>query len=169
LLFPSKTGGFRYGSVLDKPFQGVCNERGFSKRFTPRGMRRTFQDIARAANISDVVTRSISGHLTERMHHHYSTVAGIEQQASLSKIASGRVPRPCGRVDARRDVKWTRMWTRRGGQNSRTVLKRSELACFSVCSRAGEGIRTLDVHLGKTDVSGFRPLLGVTIINNLPD
>src|SRR5262245_32825278 len=29
---------------------------------TPRAMRRTFQDLARAAEVQDIVTRSISGH-----------------------------------------------------------------------------------------------------------
>jgi len=33
---------------------------------------------ARAAQIDDLVTRSISGHLTEPTQHHYSTVNGAE-------------------------------------------------------------------------------------------
>jgi hypothetical protein len=32
------------------------------------------------------VTRSISGHQTERMQHHYSTVNGGEQRAALTKV-----------------------------------------------------------------------------------
>jgi len=38
-------------------------------------MRRTFNDLARAAKIEAVITKSISGHLTERMREHYSTVS----------------------------------------------------------------------------------------------
>jgi hypothetical protein len=32
------------------------------------------------------VTRSISGHLTEQMQHHYSTVNGAEQREALAKV-----------------------------------------------------------------------------------
>jgi hypothetical protein len=33
-----------------------------------------------------VVTRSISGHLTEGMQRHYSTVSGDEQRRALAKV-----------------------------------------------------------------------------------
>jgi len=33
-----------------------------------------------------VVTRSISGHLTEGMQRHYSTVSGDEQRQALAKV-----------------------------------------------------------------------------------
>jgi hypothetical protein len=46
-------------------------------------MRRTFNDLARAANVEALVTKSISGHKTDRMVEHYSTVSGAEQRASL--------------------------------------------------------------------------------------
>ena len=49
-------------------------------------MRRTFQDLARAAEIRDVVTRSISGHATEEMQRRYSTVSPVEQQKSLARV-----------------------------------------------------------------------------------
>jgi hypothetical protein len=49
-------------------------------------MRRTFQDLARAAEIRDVVTRSISGHATEEMQRRYSTVSPDEQQKSLARV-----------------------------------------------------------------------------------
>jgi hypothetical protein len=40
---------------------------------------RTFQDLCRAVEVGDVVTRSISGHATEAMQRHYST-ASLEEQ-----------------------------------------------------------------------------------------
>lgn len=49
-------------------------------------MRRTFNDLARHAKIEAIVTRSISGHLTERMQDHYSTVASEEQRTGISKV-----------------------------------------------------------------------------------
>ena len=88
LLFPSMTGGFRAPSVLDKPFKAVAKVIGLRKRITPKGMRRTFQDLARAAEVRDVVTRSISGHATEQMHHHYSTPWETEQRDGLARVVS---------------------------------------------------------------------------------
>ncbi len=73
LLFPALTGGFRAPSVLNKPFAEVAEAIGITKRFTQRGLRRTFNDLARAAHVEGVVTKSISGHLTERMRERYST------------------------------------------------------------------------------------------------
>jgi integrase len=86
LLFPSLEGGFRAGTVLTKPFEAVSEQMELGYALTPRGMRRTFNDLARAAQIEDIVTRSISGHATERMQHHYSTVRGDEQRRSIAKV-----------------------------------------------------------------------------------
>ena len=86
LLFPSITGGFRSPSVLTQPLDDVAEAIGLGKRFTQRGMRRTFNDLARAARVEAFVTRSISGHLTERMHELYSTVNADEQRAGIAKV-----------------------------------------------------------------------------------
>ena len=86
LLFPSVNGGYRSPSVLNKPFSEVVEEMGLGKRFTQRGLRRTFNDLARTARVDALVTRSISGHLTERMQHHYSTVNSDEQRQGIAKV-----------------------------------------------------------------------------------
>ena len=86
LLFPSVLGGFRAPTVLNKPFAQVADAIGLGFTFTQSGMRRTFNDLARAAEVKDLVTRSISGHLTERMQEHYSTVSGNEQRQSIGKV-----------------------------------------------------------------------------------
>lgn len=86
LLFPATTGGFRAPTVLNKPFAEVAEAIQLGYPFTQRGMRRTFQDLARAAQVADLVTRSISGHSTERMQHHYSTVRGDEQREGLARV-----------------------------------------------------------------------------------
>jgi hypothetical protein len=88
LLFPSITGGYRSRTCLAKPFGAVCRELGLGYPVTPRGMRRTYQDLSRAAGVSDLVTRSISGHATEAMQHHYSTVADAEQRSALARVAA---------------------------------------------------------------------------------
>jgi integrase len=88
LLFPSRTGGFLARSCLDKPFADVCGVLGLAKRVTPKAMRRTFQDLARAAEVADVVTRAVSGHATEAMQQHYSSVGAEEMRAELGKVVS---------------------------------------------------------------------------------
>jgi integrase len=45
----------------------VADRIGSKKKFTPKGLRRTFNDAARVADLEGVVTMSISGHRTERM------------------------------------------------------------------------------------------------------
>jgi hypothetical protein len=106
LLFPSTTGGFRAPNVLNKPFADVIDEIELGYTFTQRGMRRTFNDLARHAKIESIVTRSISGHLTERMQDHYSTVNAAEQREGIAKVidlfaakaggAPGGAPAPAG-------------------------------------------------------------------------
>jgi len=86
LLFPAVNGKYRSPSVLNKPFAEVVRELRLGKQVTQRALRRTFNDLARAAQVSDLVTRSISGHLTERMQQHYSTVNAAEQRDALAKV-----------------------------------------------------------------------------------
>lgn len=85
-VFPSTTGGIRSRSALDKPFQSIAKKLGVAHKVTPRAMRRSFQDLARAAQVEGLVTRSISGHKTEKMQQHYSTVANTEQHEGLSRM-----------------------------------------------------------------------------------
>lgn len=92
LLFPSVTGGFRAPTVLNKPFAAVSDAIELGYHFTQRGMRRTFNDLMRAAEVEAIVTRSISGHLTERMQDHYSTVSGSEQRTSIAKVIALMTP-----------------------------------------------------------------------------
>src|SRR5580658_7251920 len=86
LLFPREDGGFRSESSLKKAFAEVGRLIGLKKKFTPRGMRRTFNDLARAAKVESLVTKSISGHLTDRMREHYSTVTPVEQRESIGRV-----------------------------------------------------------------------------------
>jgi hypothetical protein len=51
-------------------------------------MRRTFQDLARQAQVKDIVTRAISGHATDQMQRHYSTVNQREMEESIGKVIS---------------------------------------------------------------------------------
>jgi len=87
LLFPAEDGRLLNEHVLRKPFERVSEAIGLQMRFTPRGMRRTFNDLARVANVAKLVTMSISGHLTDRMPEHYSTVwAAGEQREGIGRM-----------------------------------------------------------------------------------
>jgi len=85
-LFPSVTGRMRSPSCLDKAFATVCESIGLPFAITPRAMRRTFNDLARAAQVHDVVTRSITGHATAEMQVHYSTAHAHEQRKAIAKV-----------------------------------------------------------------------------------
>jgi hypothetical protein len=65
LLFPATTGGYRSPSVLNKPFEEVGRAISLRQHFTQPGLRRTFNDLARAAQVEGVVIKSISEHLTD--------------------------------------------------------------------------------------------------------
>ncbi len=108
LLFPNGAGGFRGPSVLIQPFRLVRKALGITKRLTPRAMRRSFQDFARAVEIRDVVTRSISGHLTTEMQEHYSTPAETEQRSGLARVIdlAGAREAAEGPAKRRQGVKW---------------------------------------------------------------
>ena len=88
LLFPGRFGGLLNTNVLFKPFREAARLAGIKKHLTPRCMRRTYQDLSREANVAGIVTRSISGHLTEEMQNHYSTVTRDEQRDGLAKVIS---------------------------------------------------------------------------------
>jgi hypothetical protein len=88
LLFPATHGGMRTRSVLDKPFQRVLRALGWNLKLTPKGMRRTFYDLARRAHIDSVVRRAIAGHLTASMKFKYSTAQIEEMRSAVGKVIS---------------------------------------------------------------------------------
>lgn len=99
LLFPAEDGRLRSEHLLRKPFARVGALVGLPLRFTPHGLRRTFNDLARAAQVESLVMLSISGHLTERMRAHYSTVRPVEQRESIGRVlqlVAPRGPTPSG-------------------------------------------------------------------------
>jgi len=86
LLFPSLSGGYRAPSCLDGPIRQIARSAKIQKALTPRFMRRTFQDLGRAASVHDFVVRAISGHATTSMQEHYSSVSGDEVRTGLAKV-----------------------------------------------------------------------------------
>jgi hypothetical protein len=49
-------------------------------------MRRTFQDLCRAAQVGALVTRSISAHAIDAMQRHDSTVEFNQQRRGLASV-----------------------------------------------------------------------------------
>jgi len=88
LLFPARNGRYRTSTGLTKPFDDVCHVMGLNKKISARAMRRTFQDLAREANIDTIVQRSICGHATQEMSQLYSTVGQKEIQRAVGKVIS---------------------------------------------------------------------------------
>lgn len=85
-LFPAKDGRMRSRSSLYKVFNVVLASIGIKKRFTPKGMRRTHTDLARIAGVPKDVRKSISGHETDQMVEHYSTIHAAEQRAAVGGV-----------------------------------------------------------------------------------
>jgi integrase len=54
--------------------------------FTIHGLRRTFNDLAQRAAIDPIVTRSLTGHVTEQMRERYSTVCLDEKRQAVAAV-----------------------------------------------------------------------------------
>jgi integrase len=87
-MFPTSTGGLRSAGSLTKAWRECLKAAGIEERFTVHGLRRTFVDLARRARVDSVVTRSLTGHVTLKMHLHYSTVGIDEKRAAVATIAA---------------------------------------------------------------------------------
>jgi integrase len=85
LLFPGETGGFRSRNALDKPMARVCKLLKIP-RVTPKGLRRTFKDIARSSKLNNVVEQSISGHKSDEMDFVYGTAFNQEKLEALEMV-----------------------------------------------------------------------------------
>jgi integrase len=87
LLFPGRFG-LLAPTMLTPVFNRIVELAGIKKHITPRAMRRSFQDLARTAQVDHFVTRSISGHSGEDMQRLYSTIYGEEQREGMARIVS---------------------------------------------------------------------------------
>ena len=58
---------------------------GITKRVTTHGLRRTFNNLSRQV-AGEIVTRSITGHVTAAMTEHYSHVGSEEKLAAAGSI-----------------------------------------------------------------------------------
>jgi len=86
LMFPSKVGTLSTPNTLDKAFATCKEAAGITKRFTIHGLRYTFTDLVRRPNVDAVVRRALTGHVTEEMQRHYSTVGIDEKRAAIAGV-----------------------------------------------------------------------------------
>jgi integrase len=96
-VFPSDAGTLRTPGSLVKAWRACAKAAGIKERFTVHGLRRTFNDLARRAGVDAVVTRSITGHVTEQMREHYSSVDLDEKRAAIANVVR-LVPRSTEQV-----------------------------------------------------------------------
>jgi hypothetical protein len=71
--------------VLRRPLERACQLAGVGKRLTTHGLRRTFNNLSRQLN-GEIVTRSMTGHVTAAMTEHYSHVGRDENLAAVTRI-----------------------------------------------------------------------------------
>jgi integrase len=50
------------------------------------GLRYTFNDLVRRANVDPIVRRALLGHVTEEMQRHYSNVGLDEKRAAVAGV-----------------------------------------------------------------------------------
>jgi integrase len=91
-VFPSEAGTLRAPSSLSKAWAKCLKAAKIEQRFTPHGMRRSFNDHLRRAGVDPVTAKSLTGHVTEGMREHYSTVRLDEKRAAVVAVA-GLLPR----------------------------------------------------------------------------
>jgi integrase len=78
LMFPSMRGTPLANSRISDALQEACKRAGIKQRFTSHGFRRTLTDLLRNAQVDPVIAAGLTGHETERMRRHYSTVRTSE-------------------------------------------------------------------------------------------
>lgn len=67
---------------------------GFDLSPKVHGLRYTFTDLVRLANVDAVVRRALTGHVTEEMQRHYSTVGLDEKRAAIRGVLRLVPPAP---------------------------------------------------------------------------
>jgi len=85
-MFPTSVGTLRTPSSVNKPWKRCIAEAGIDKRFTVHGLRYTFNDLVRRANVDPIVRRALLGHVTEEMQRHYSNVGLDEKRAAVAGV-----------------------------------------------------------------------------------
>jgi integrase len=81
-----ETGTHRTPGGWWKAWQACSKKSKITERCTVHGLRRTFNDLSRRAGVDAIVTRSLTGHVTEKMREHYSTIGLDEKRAAVVNV-----------------------------------------------------------------------------------
>jgi integrase len=100
-MFPSTEGTLRTPNSLDRAWPKCLQYAKITKRFTVHGLRYTFTDLVRRANVDAVVRRVLTGQVTEEMQRHYSTVGLDEKRAAIAGVLRLVPPEPSHAGDDR--------------------------------------------------------------------
>jgi len=93
-MFPASNGALRTPNSLDRAWAASLKAAKIVKRFTVHGLRYTFTDLVRRANVDVVVRRALTGHVTEQLQRKYSTVGMDEKRDAIAGVI--RLVRPPG-------------------------------------------------------------------------
>lgn len=98
-VFPAvRTGKLRGSGSMTKAWKTCLTKAAITERFTPPGLRRTFNDMLRQAHVDPVISKALIGHVTDEMREHYSTVRPRREArgGSVGVAAPSRQGRKCG-------------------------------------------------------------------------
>lgn len=83
-MFPSEAGTLRTPNSMDRAWTNCLEAAKVKRRFTLHGLRYTFTDLIRLSKADAVVRRALTGHVTQEMQDHYSSVGTEEKRAAIA-------------------------------------------------------------------------------------
>ena len=87
LMFPSTVGKPIWSARASSVLRGACERAGLDRPFTTHGFRRSMTDLLREAAVDPVTAKAITGHTTDAMREHYSTVRAADVRAAGERVA----------------------------------------------------------------------------------
>ncbi|MCB9629762.1 MAG: site-specific integrase [Sandaracinaceae bacterium] len=87
LMFPSSVGKPLWSARASGVLRGACERAGLDRPFTTHGFRRSMTDLLREAAVDPVTAKAITGHTTDAMREHYSTVRAADVRAAGERVA----------------------------------------------------------------------------------
>jgi len=86
-VFHNAEGGLLRPGAFRPAFRLALKRTGITKRVTVHGLRRTFNNLSRQV-AGAIVTRAITGHVTEEMTEHYSHVDRAEKLRAADQVVA---------------------------------------------------------------------------------
>jgi len=86
-VFANGDGELLGPCALRFPLRRALARAGITKRVTVHGLRRTFNNLSRQV-AGNIVTRAITGHVTEEMTEHYSHVDRAEKLRAADQVVA---------------------------------------------------------------------------------